>query len=692
MAVDKDLQRIYADSEEHLVDINALKRDLECVDIIQDVYASRAVAQRLQQDDTPMRELTPEERIKFKGLVDAARHTEYMSFYDENTFEVIKRCDVPPHPNGDKRRIVTSRELCQWKIYLLKVKIRVVLRGFQDDRRKEQFRSVDSPTLRSDSLKFIFQLSADYDYDIWAWDLKAAFLQGCKYDSESECVYWNPPDDFREYFHMKPDEVAVAIKSIYGLNDAPRKWYERLAQKLCQGIIDWLKWKAKEGGFGCSRHWLDPCLFMKHSGPTPENPNTGDLPEFKDISSAGARRYPHNLKGTTCVLAAGTHVDDIIATGTKEELEALDSFLKNVFKVGALNKASSKEGLLYRGIRIRKPESCHITMDMREYEEREVIPLFDPNLPKKISQKSKDVLLNDLGQTHFRAANGKLIWVTCQVRPDLACRVSQLSSRLGKATQADHVFLNKTVLFIKENPLTIHFYRLADLNVPRLLRGTCDAAFKRKDEIDDKSRGGYFLCVGTNSSDLVGIINYHSSKIHRTCKSPTGAEAVTISGLGDQIDTTYHLFWWFYPQADPTAEILTDAYSVTSSQHKYCSDVSPNLVVDFALIRGRVRDGAIIMKHQLGKYMAADGLTKGTTEALTILQKFLHSNRLGTHGVETTKLDDKVATKLNQAYLAGKIHPNNLSIEFIDKVAMMTHLEMVGLAGVSQYTNYQFPF
>ena len=98
------------------------------------------------------------------------------------------------------------------------------------------------------------------------------------------------------------------------------------------------------------------------------------------------------------------------------------------------------------------------------------------------------------------------------------------------------------------------------------------------------------------------------------------------------------------------------------------------------------------MKHQLGKYMAADGLTKGTTEALTILQKFLHSNRLGTHGVETTKLDDKVATKLNQAYLAGRIHPNNISIEFIDKVAMMTHLEMVGLAGVSQYTNYQFPF
>ena len=74
-----------------------------------------------------------------------------------------------------------------------KVKIRVVLRGFQDDRRREEYRSVDSPTLRTDSLRLIFQLAADYDYDIWSWDLKAAFLQGLKYDEEKQLVYWNPP-------------------------------------------------------------------------------------------------------------------------------------------------------------------------------------------------------------------------------------------------------------------------------------------------------------------------------------------------------------------------------------------------------------------------------------------------------------------------------------------------------------------
>ena len=193
---------------------------------------------------------------------------------------------------------------------------------------------------------------------------------------------------------------------------------------------------------------------------------------------------------------------------------------------------------------------------------------------------------------------------------------------------------------------------------------------------------------------MVGLIFYGTSKIHRVCKSPTGAEAITISGLGDQMDTFYNIFLWFYPTADYTGEILTDAFSVTSSQFKYCSEVTPNLTVDFALIRQRVRDGMVIMKHQLGEYMAADGLTKATTVAQKVLLDFLFTNRLGTRGVEISKIEDGVRKRLEKGFMCKTLHPNNISSELLERIAQTVNAEVQG-TGKSIgmfYENGQYTF
>jgi hypothetical protein len=401
------------------------------------------------------------------------------------------------------------------------------------------------------------------------------------------------------------------------------------------------------------------------------------LPTFSDIGIAGTRRKP-NLDGDTCILALGTHVDDILATGTHEELVNLERFLREVFKVGAQQKASDPKGFVYRGQRIKKVGPHHITADMREYEEREVFPLAFPGLTKRVMQRTKDVLLSDEGQAHYRAVIGKLIWITCQTRLDILCRVSQAASSLGKATEADAIFANKIIETVVETPLKHNYLKLADISVPRIVRATCDAAFKRKDEKDDKARGGYIMCIGTAVDDLVGIVNYGTSKIHRVCKSPTGAEAITITGTGDQMDNYYNLLFWFYPTCDPTGELLTDSFSVTSTQYKYCSEVTPNLTVDIALIRQRARDGLIRMKHQLGEYMAADGLTKATTQSQKALTQFIKDNRLGTKGVEISKIEDGVRKRLEKGFLARTLHPNNLSPALLNNIANTVNAILVG--------------
>ena len=100
-------------------------------------------------------------------------------------------------------------------------------------------------------------------------------------------------------------------------------------------------------------------------------------------------------------------------------------------------------------------------------------------------------------------------------------------------------------------------------------------------------------------------------------------------------------------------------------------------MVDFALIRARVRDGSVVMKHQLGEFIPADGLTKGTNQAQKALVDFLHSNRLGAEGVEVVKLDEKVENRLQAAYAAKKLHPNNLTTGFLEKLADAVHLKLV---------------
>ena len=76
--------------------------------------------------------------------------------------------------------------------------------------------------------------------------------------------------------------------------------------------------------------------------------------------------------------------------------------------------------------------------------------------------------------------------------------------------------------------------------------------------------------------------------------------------------------------------------------------------------------------------MAADGMTKVSTQALKALMDFLHSNRLGDHGVDMVKIEKNVAGKIQKALAAKKIHPHNISTGWLDDLANAANLELTG--------------
>eukprot|EP00969_Alexandrium_andersonii_P060511 2664149-Alexandrium_andersonii.AAC.1 len=62
-------------------------------------------------------------------------------------------------------------------------------------------------------------------------DVKTAFLQGDSGEGERH-VFAEPLADVRAYLGISHDDLLKLERSVYGLRNAPRKWYERLSHDL----------------------------------------------------------------------------------------------------------------------------------------------------------------------------------------------------------------------------------------------------------------------------------------------------------------------------------------------------------------------------------------------------------------------------------------------------------------------------
>ena len=137
---------------------------------------------------------------------------------------------------ADKRKLsrdvnfLTGRWVLTVKVdkngYFSKFKARWVCRGFQDKHAWEQ--QTDSPTATRYGFRLVAQCAANNFWDLFHLDLKTAFLQGEHYNLESRSVVIQLPHDIG----LPPWMVGVCLRPVYGLNDAPRRWWNRLDKFL----------------------------------------------------------------------------------------------------------------------------------------------------------------------------------------------------------------------------------------------------------------------------------------------------------------------------------------------------------------------------------------------------------------------------------------------------------------------------
>ena len=115
--------------------------------------------------------------------------------------------------------------------------------GFQDPDLTEVPR--DSPTLSAASEALIMQWVASHKYRLISGDIKTAFLSG---DEDIRNIVISPPHDVRQMLNLDHETVLRLRKAVYGLVNAPKKWWDRLKKSLIE-----------HGFTSCA---LDPCAFV----------------------------------------------------------------------------------------------------------------------------------------------------------------------------------------------------------------------------------------------------------------------------------------------------------------------------------------------------------------------------------------------------------------------------------------------
>ena len=160
------------------------------------------------------KEATATEIRAYQKQLLEAKQLECKSWLDNEVFDLV-----------DIRKIQVSPLKRDKDGNFLKTKARWVLRGFQDKQKNDQ--QTDSPAASRSGFRLAIQAASNKGWNTFHMDLKTAFLQGEAYDQTRDIICQIPPE-----MGYPPHIGARMKKPAYGLNDAPRRWWNILDSAL----------------------------------------------------------------------------------------------------------------------------------------------------------------------------------------------------------------------------------------------------------------------------------------------------------------------------------------------------------------------------------------------------------------------------------------------------------------------------
>jgi hypothetical protein len=125
-----------------------------------------------------------------------------------------------------------------WKKYLHRKKVLIRRRLF--------------PTTKWDTIHTLFSMAAQNGWKIHQMNVKTAFLNGDLKDN----VFMFQPEGFVK--KGQEHKVCKLIKSLYGLKQTPRAWYEKLTKHLLK--LNFKNFNLAYATLFCQEIWKNCCI------------------------------------------------------------------------------------------------------------------------------------------------------------------------------------------------------------------------------------------------------------------------------------------------------------------------------------------------------------------------------------------------------------------------------------------------
>ncbi|GJV35225.1 putative ribonuclease H-like domain-containing protein [Tanacetum coccineum] len=297
-------------------------------------------------------------------------------------------------PNGKKaiRTKWVFRNKKDERGIVIRNKARLVAQGHRQEEGID-YEEVFAPVARIEAIRLFLAYASFMGFLVYQMDVKSAFLYG----TIEEEVYVTQPPGFKDPDH--PDKVYKVVKALYGLHQAPRAWYETLANYLLSN--------------GFKRGKIDQTLFIKKQ--------KGDI------------------------LLVQVYVDDIIFGSTNKELcTGFEKLMKDKFQMSSMGELTFFLGLQVQ----QKEDGIFISQDkyvaeiLKKFNYSDVKSASTPVDLEKPLVKDGDA--DDVDVHLYRSMIGSLMYLTAS-RPDImfavcACARFQVTPKTSHLLAVKRIF------------------------------------------------------------------------------------------------------------------------------------------------------------------------------------------------------------------------------------------------------------
>jgi transposase InsO family protein len=457
-------------------------------------------------------------------------------------------------------------------------KMRLVAKGFSQ-KPGVDYEETFAPVAKFATIRALLSMAAHYDLEVHQMDVRTAFLNG---DLEQD-IYMKQPEGF--VASGKENLVCKLRKSLYGLKQASRAWYD----KIHHAFVD----------MGFTVLSADTCVYQ--------------------------------LRKANLYILVALYVDDLLlVSNSLEGLSALKRDLSRRFSMTDLGEAH-----YILGIQIDRNRAARIlSISQREYVHKvlqrfgmmDCKPVTTPLATNVHLTKADSPLPHMAPDTAFirqyQSAVGALMYAMMGTRPDLAFAVASLSQFSSNPGQPHWEAIKHVLRYMRGTTS----YRLTYGGRPGtslLFDGYCDSDWGSN--IDDRrSITGYVFMLGG------GAVSWQSKKQPTVALSSVEAEYMAATQAAREALWWQKLLHEIGVARHPTTVIHSDSQgSIALSKNPEHHARSKHIDIRHHFIREQVVANHISLQYLPTEDMLADVMTK----PLSRDQHIKLVNRLGVHSV-----------------------------------------------------------